>query len=685
MIVSSKRPKNVAIFSFVVSVLFFSTSLLIGQWRNFFAISAAGWFFLYTALIWFVLSIQFYQRALAEQEKLDLGQLAGNEQGSSIFQAKSERENLFSVAQGRLKILEKWFIPIFGGIIAAYQVIGGLFILNAALSPAEGNPTDPLFCSIVMASIAFISFLLSRYATGMSSQKEWKPLRAGGSSMLGASLLSFALAIVLALVHLFPSLNYVLEIIAKIIPVLMIVLGLEIALNLVMDIYRPRLRGQYSRSAFDSRLLGIINEPGGILKSAADALDYQFGFKVSQTWFYKLLEQAIVPLILFGALTLYALSAIVVVGPDEQAVIERFGNPLNDANEPRIIGSGLKLKWPWPIDKAQIYPVSKISEISIGYVEDEAERAEKRPKLWGVKHYKEEYQLLVASEQQEEDTTETTVPVSVVIAAVPVQYRVNNIYSFLYNHDNPEELLKSICYRELTKYAVSAKLEMSDESESQLSLLGRGRIEASKILTERIQKDADEKGLGVEIVFLGLQGVHPPVEVAADYENVTGAIQEKQRMILDAQARSIETLSASAGSVEEARELYDLDKKVRVNESQKDPNEADMKKLDDAFEQAKGSTYKTLAEAQTYAFKKEVDAEATGKRFADQLKAYHAAPDIYLYEQLMTSLEQTLKDIRKYVIIGDKNDKQINIINLENKLENTMTDIEDAIRRSREQ
>ncbi len=86
----------------------------------------------------------------------------------------------------------------------------------------------------------------------------------------------------------------------------MILLGLEIALNLVMDIYRPRLNGQYSRSAFDSRLLGIINEPGGILRSAADALDYQFGFQVSQTWFYKLLEQAIIPLILFGVVTLYA-------------------------------------------------------------------------------------------------------------------------------------------------------------------------------------------------------------------------------------------------------------------------------------------------------------------------------------------------------------------------------------------
>ena len=686
MIVSSKRPKNVAIFSFVVSVLFFGTSLLVGQWSHFFAISAAGWFFLYTALIWFVLSIQFYQRALAEQEKLDLSQLASGEQGASIFQAKSERENLFSVAQGRLKILEKWFVPIFGGIIAAYQIIVGLLVLRSAFSPAEANPAEPLFCSIIMASIAFISFLLSRYSTGMSSQMEWKPLRAGGSSMLGASLLSFALAITLAIVHLFPSLNFILEVIAKVIPILMIALGLEIALNLVMDIYRPRLRGQYSRSAFDSRLLGIINEPGGILKSAADALDYQFGFQVSQTWFYKLLEQAIVPLILFGAVTLYALSCFVVVGPDEKGVIERFGNPLNDANQPRIIGSGLTLKWPWPIEKANIFPVSRISEISIGYLEDEAAKAEKIPKLWGYKHYKEEYQLLVASEQEEQDTTETTVPVSIVIAAVPVQYRVKDIYSFLYNHDNPEELLRSICYRELTKYAVSAKLEMSDESESQLSLLGRGRIQASKVLTERIQKEADEEGLGVEIVFLGLQGVHPPVEVAADYENVTGAIQEKQRMILDAQARSIRTLSASAGSVEKARELSELDKKVKESELNKDPNLTENRKLlDDAFEQASGSTYKTLAEAQTYAFEKKIDAEATGKRFADQLKAYRAAPEIYLYEQLMTALEQTLKDIRKYVIIGGENDKQINIINLENKLENTMTDIEDAIRRSREQ
>ncbi len=240
--------------------------------------------------------------------------------------------------------------------------------------------------------------------------------------------------------------------------------------------------------------------------------------------------------------------------------------------------------------------------------------------------------------RKERESSGTTVPVNLVIAAVPVQYRVKDIYSFLYNHENPEKLLESICYGELTRYAVSAKLETENETETQQSLLGRGRTGASEVLTKRIQDAADKEGLGVEIVFLGLQGVHPPVEVAADYENVTGAIQEKQKMILEAQANSIKTLSESAGSVEKARELSALDKMVKDSEFQGEPNEADVKMLDDAFAQASGSTYKTLSEAQTYAFGQVIDSKATGERFAGQLQAYRAAPEIYLYELWIRAL-----------------------------------------------
>ena len=668
---SSKRPEHIALVSLILSVVFFGITFFLGRWSGIFAIYAVSWLILSVALIWFVLCLQFHQRSLAEQEKLDMSLLAKDKEASTIFQAKREHSTLFSEAQRRLEVIEKWFIPIFSALISIYQVVFGLFLLTVHIGTLragiEENVKQPLLCAIFMAAIAFVSFLLSRYATGMSAQRQWKPLRAGGSSMLGAALLCFALAIMLALVHLFGYI-ILLKIMAIVILATLIVLGVETALNLVLDIYRPRLKGQYSRSAFDSRLLGVINEPGSILRSAADAIDYQFGFQVSQTWFYKLLEQAIVPLILFGAITLYSLSCIVVVGPEEEAIIEYFGNPVNDTNDIRHVGPGLTFKLPWPIEIAYKYPTKRISEIGIGYVvkDDPQAKENPRPKLWGLQHYEEEYHLLVASEQSDADSSAETVPVSLVIAAVPVQYRIKDLYSYIYKHNEPEALLESICYRELTKFASSAKIEIEQESDTEQSLLGTGRAEAAKTLTERIQTAADEAELGVEIVFLGLQGVHPPPELAPDYQRVIGAIQQKQKRILDAQAKRIKTISTIVGSVDKANELYDLASRYDQAENEGDFEVINKlgKQLDDAFEQTMGDIFKTLRESKTYAFNKEILAEAAGQRFVGQLKAFRAAPEIYVREQWLAMYEQALKDIRKYVVVADQDDIQVTIIDL---------------------
>ena len=201
MIVTSRRPKQVALVSLILSVIFFGTTFFLGQWGNCYAISAVSWFFLSVALVWMVLCIQFHQRSLAEQEKLDMSQLAKDKQSSTIFQAGGEQATLFSVAQRRLEILEKYFIPIFSVLIAIYQVVIGLYFFRAYWTTEQSELKQPLQCAIFLAGIAFASFLLSRYATGMSVESKWKPLRAGGSYMLGSALLCFVLAILLAIVH----------------------------------------------------------------------------------------------------------------------------------------------------------------------------------------------------------------------------------------------------------------------------------------------------------------------------------------------------------------------------------------------------------------------------------------------------------------------------------------------------
>jgi len=685
MTTSSKRPEQVAWASLVLCLVFFGLTFIFGRWSGFFAISAVAYQLLGAALIWFVLAIQFHQRSLAEQEKLDMSQLAEDKGASALFEGKGERATLLAAAQRRLDLLEKWFVPIFGALIAVYNVAIGLYLIKAFRTALPGATHQPLVCAIVTASVAFVSFLMSRYATGMAVELPWKPLRAGGSFLLGAAVMCFAVALSLAGVHF--QFDKAIKVIAYIVPALMILLGLETALNTVFDIYRPRLKGQYSRAAFDSRLLGVINEPGGIFHSAAAAIDYQFGFKVSETWFYKLLEKAIVLLVLFSAVTLYLASCIVVIEPNEEAIVERFGNPLTKAGEARRIGPGIHLKLPWPFDIAYTHPTQDILELYVGYtpkIDPETGRIVPESLLWGQSHYEEEHSVLVASEftgeELSEELSEGAVPVSLVKTNVPIQYRIKDLYTYMYGHNDPGKLLEAICYQELAKFAASARVEVDEAGSGQVeleSLFGAGRTRAKEILTQRVQEAADAHGLGVELVFLGVQGIHPPPEVAPDYEAVIGAVQKRQALILEAEAERNQTLTNLMGSVAKAYELADRAAAYQDARAAGRADEAERlgQELDTMFAEAKGDIFKTLREAQSYAYEKATLAEATGKRFAGQVKAYRAAPNIYLREQRLAVLEQALAGIRKFVVASDPNDTQVIILDLQDKLENKLLDL----------
>lgn len=684
MTLSSKRAKYLSIACLALTVFLFVAVLILGRWSGFFAVTALSFLVLSSSLIWLVLLIQFHQKSLAEQEKLDMAQLNKEQQAKTIFTEQANKAELFVVAQRRLDILEKWFIPAFGAIIALYQIGIGIFLFYGlrTVTYFDIETKQPLLCSVFLIAIAFATFLMSRYATGLSTEPKYKPLRAGGSSLLGVAVFCFAVAICLALVQFkFPV---PVKIIAVIIPALLVILGIETALNVVLDIYRPRIKGQYSRAAFDSRLLGIINEPGEILHTVAGAIDYQFGFKVSQTWFYQLLERAIVPLILFGAVCLHLLSCIVVINPNEQAIVERFGNPLGENGRVRQLEPGLALKYPWPIDIVYRYPTKQIKEIYIGYepkIDPKTNLPQReRQLLWGREHYEAEHNVLVASRQTGQNVSPGAVPVSLIKANIPVQYRVKDLYSYLYNHYNkqnePEKLLKAICYRELARFAASAQIEVDTPQQMQQSILGAGRSNAKQILTERIQAAADRWNLGVEIVFVGLQGIHPPPEVAGDYQKVVSSVQKKHALVLNAHGVRNNVLSNLTGSVDSAEKLYDL--ALEYQQARQD-NRPDAEKigrtLDEAFTRASGDIFKTLAEAKSYAFERATMANADGQRFAEQLKPYRAAPDIYKRDLRLKVFEDSLNKARKYVVAADQNDTQVFIVDVKEKLTPSLYDI----------
>ncbi|MCK5175917.1 MAG: hypothetical protein KAR47_21160, partial [Planctomycetes bacterium] len=203
MNISSKRAEYVALTAGLLSILFFAASLFIAGLSRAHAVAFLGWQILGGALIWFVLTIVFHQRSLAEREKRDMTLAEKDRVSETIFQSSSNRQAMFTTAQRQLEVMEKYFMPAFSLIIATYHIVVGWLCLSRYMDPTRvgDNLNNALLYSIFIALIAFVSFLFSRYATGLSADEQFKPLRAGGSILLASSILCLFVWISLAFGH----------------------------------------------------------------------------------------------------------------------------------------------------------------------------------------------------------------------------------------------------------------------------------------------------------------------------------------------------------------------------------------------------------------------------------------------------------------------------------------------------
>jgi len=295
---------------------------------------------------------------------------------------------------------------------------------------------------------------------------------------------------------------------------------------LVFEVFRPRVKGREVRLVYESRLIGLLGSPGGLFSTAAQALDYQFGFKVSETWFFQFLNERLGRLALFWAGLFWVSTSMVFLEPSEQGLLERFGKPVASSG---ILEPGWHLKFPWPIDNIQRFSVRSLQSINIGFEPDPAKERE-RTLLWTVPHYKTEVHMLVASREQSaaEVSEGQTVPVNFLSVSIPVQYSIKNVQDWAYNHTDPAQLLERVANREVVLYLVSVDM---------MKIMGEGRLNAADELLKRIQRVADEYKLGVSIAFVGLQDIHPPQgdkdrPVAAAFEREVGALAQKEALIL---------------------------------------------------------------------------------------------------------------------------------------------------------
>lgn len=72
---------------------------------------------------------------------------------------------------------------------------------------------------------------------------------------------------------------------------------------------------------------------------------------------------AIVKFVMFAMLAVFFISGFFSVGPQEKAIILRFGKPVGEGDK-MLLGAGLHWAWPYPIDDVQRVPITEIQKIT---------------------------------------------------------------------------------------------------------------------------------------------------------------------------------------------------------------------------------------------------------------------------------------------------------------------------------
>lgn len=395
--------------------------------------------------------------------------------------------------------------------------IGGAVYLGWRYPLEEVEPS--LGIAAALGAAAFVLLLVGRYAFALAQQGL---LAAGARRALSGAAVALVACLGLAARH--KGLEHA-ELAGYGLIGIEALLGLEGVLLLILEVYRPRRRGEVSRPAFDSRLLGLLSAPSEVARSIARAVDYQFGFSLSETWIYQFASRWVAPVLLFMLASFWLMSTLVVVEPHQVVLLRRFGSL-----QAEPLGPGLHLKLPWPLDQTTRIEAKRLQEVSTG---DHLGEDHHGALLWTS--VKKELDAHVHGSEDEEESLiliptasagAGQTPVNLIAVAASVHYRIKDVSRYAERSADAKQLLKSLAEREL----------VSLFGREDLDRLLQARVRHQATLRDRLQVAADRLELGVTIESALLTDLHPPLAVGRNFEAASAAIEEARSEVIRAQA-----------------------------------------------------------------------------------------------------------------------------------------------------
>ncbi len=287
-------------------------------------------------------------------------------------------------------------------------------------------------------------------------------------------------------------------------------------------------------------------------------------------------------------------SGFYIVDPQEVGLVKRFGK--YEYN----VGPGPHWHIPYPVEDVVKPKVTKIYRLEIGFrtiLNSNPARYRSIP----IESY-----MLTGDE-------------NIVKVEFIVQFKIKNPVDFVFNVNNQMTTV--------FKASEAAMREVIGENYID-SVLTSGKATIQMDCKNLLQRIVDDYKLGVSILTVQLQDVHPPREVINAFKDVASAKEDKERYINEAQGYR-----------------------------------------NDIIPKAKGQSAKIVNEA--LAYKQMLINKAIGEttRFKEVLAQYKLAKDITRKRLLIETMEQVLKNSKKIIIDENAASKVIPLLNL-NTLKN---------------
>lgn len=266
---------------------------------------------------------------------------------------------------------------------------------------------------------------------------------------------------------------------------------------------------------------------------------------------------------------LWLVSGFFIVQEGQTAVVLTFGKYSHTTP------AGFNWRWPYPIQSHEIVNVSQVRTVEVGY-------------RTNVRNKQPKESLMLTDDE------------NIIDIQFAVQYKLKSASDWVFNNRDQDEMVRQVAETAIREVVGKSKMDF---------VLYEGREKVAFDASQLMQQITDRYNAGVQITNVTMQGVQPPEQVQAAFDDAVKAGQDRER---------------------------------QKNEGQAYAN--------DVIPRARGAASRLMQESEAYRSRVVANAQGDAARFRQVLAEYQKAPAVTRDRMYLETMQQIFSNTTKVMV-----------------------------------